>query len=849
MDNLALFRIETDKVSLTWSKFSDKQTHSPRLILNTPGLLKITKKRTNLIFSSIWRACLPEGLSSTLEQEAGPCLFEECNYEVWVNSKADEIIEVNHHDPLIVRNLRKKENGRIHYGVINFGSQIGLSEFSVTVNGKPEFDFLVEVFPSKLDYKSDYEQMIAEVQDILTGLAIEYLRSTFKLGSESHVPKPTQLEWLYLLKNIATKLEEALQQIDHHPVRRILREPVLTRAEKIKRIDSTIRSAVRQGTGSGRFISLQNGLSVRQLLVERRARTTLDTPEHRWLATQIDRICQKLSFLRQQEAQEGINERRDRVLKELDQIECRMRRLTKYEPIASAQGDPPQGFSSLQLQGAPGYREAYQNCLILQLGLRIEGGPLRLSIKDLHLLYEYWCYIALLRIISEETGQPIPAKNIFSIRQQGLHVLLQKGRSTSVKFKTHNGRMVEVAYNRFFRKGPVLVPQQPDMMITFHDPEWPEMNLIVDAKYRIDNSQKYYEQYGSSGPPDEAINVLHRYRDAILDSKASCDLPKRTIVQAAAFFPYREKSPGAYTKSRLWMALDRIGIGAVPFLPGLAESKYLRKWLRKILQQGGWSLADKAIGSISDEQKRDWRQAASEAVLIGVLRGGEGGVPARHLEWIKEKKCYYIPIKETQRRFYIAKWIAFYLPSELRTPGAIAYRAEIREIEIKPRKEINTPWAPSRDKDEDQFVYHIDDLCELNKPIENLEAGVGKPFTSHRWTSRLALERARNLTELFLETEPEWRLYEELRASAIEFLLKPGEPKVSDPDNPSGRAWFKTQNGEIQYRGSSGFLLKTLFHEDRYFVQVSDVIKYLKSADKHADMKKSEHTERWDYNP
>jgi hypothetical protein len=37
----------------------------------------------------------------------------------------------------------------------------------------------------------------------------------------------------------------------------------------------------------------------------------------------------------------------------------------------------------MQLLGAPGYKEAYRACLILSLGLRIEGGPFKLSLKDL----------------------------------------------------------------------------------------------------------------------------------------------------------------------------------------------------------------------------------------------------------------------------------------------------------------------------------------------------------------------------------------------------------------------------------------------------------------------------------
>ena len=177
--------------------------------------------------------------------------------------------------------------------------------------------------------------------------------------------------------------------------------------EHIKRIDSAVRAVVRRGAGSGRLMQLNGVIAVRQYLQERRARPTLDTPEHRWLAAQLEQIRRKLGDLRQQESVREKSERRNQALLELDQLKARIARLSRLEPIACAEGEPPSGFASLQLLAASGYREAYQHCIILSLGLRIEGGPLQLSVKDLSLLYEYWCYLALLRLISEETGKSI----------------------------------------------------------------------------------------------------------------------------------------------------------------------------------------------------------------------------------------------------------------------------------------------------------------------------------------------------------------------------------------------------------------------------------------------------------
>ncbi len=699
--------------------------------------------------------------------------------------------------------------------VVNYRSQVGYSDFTVRCAGVPEFSFTVEVFPSKLEYRQDYEDMLGEVQEVLTGLALEFLKSTYNLGTPEPHPDATGLEWLILLKSVADELEKALQQIARHPVRGLRRKDVMSRAERIRRVDSSVRSAVRRGAGAGERITLANGLVIRRILPERKTETTLDTPEHRWLAAQLNRICQRVAQLRSEEAQAKPNPRRQKTIAELDILEMRMRRLATIEPLAAAEGNPPAGFSSLQLLGAPGYREAFQKCIILMLGLRIEGGPLNLSAKDVSELYEYWCFIALLRLIEEETGAKLPTTSLFRISQQGLSVLLEKGKCTAVPFSLPNGRSVTAEYNPSFKGELFLASQRPDIVLTLKDPQWPPLKLVLDAKYRVDASPKYQEQYRSPGPPEDALNVLHRYRDAILVESEEAGIPKRPIVQAAALFPYRDKDAGQFSESRLWKSLEKFGIGAVPLLPG--ETGYLSDWLRETLRQGGWSIAERAIGNIADSKVQDWRQAAAEAILVATLRGIN---PEEHFNWICSKRLYYVPLRSSQRRFHELRWLAIYQPSELRNPGAITHWARIEGMEVKTRREINTPWSAKRKADEQMFVYRLGEMKALDRSVINSN---GLIFTSHRWTTRLGLLRANLLSDLSLETEPEWRLYESLQAAGMSFQVEAGQVKLIDPNDPVGRAWFHVGKLRIQYRGSGGFLVKDQDIE-RHLLRIEDIV-------------------------
>jgi hypothetical protein len=186
---------------------------------------------------------------------------------------------------------------------------------------------------------------------------------------------------------------------------------------------------------------------------------------------------------------------------------------------------------------------------------------------------------------------------------------------------------------------------------------------------------------------------------------------------------------------------------------------------------------------------------------------------------------YYIPLKSSQRRFHEMRWIAFYLTSEIRSPGAVAYWARIDGMEVKMRKDIPTPWTAKRDKREHMFVYRLGEIQTLDRPIENKQ---GIRVSGHRWTSRLGLLRSSLLHELSIETEPEWRLYESLKAVGIKFSIAAGDVKIIDREDPRGRAWIVVEDRRVQYRGSGGFIIKVPNLSDSIFPNVESVIRFLK---------------------
>lgn len=817
-----LFRIETDQTRLTWSdRSTSASTEKPegRLAITFPG-----QRRKNI---KIWRQGLPAEVANNVKVEVGPRLFEETPYDLLLESK-EKRVDLKHRDPTILQSLHHSIDVNTVYGAIEFRSQIGHCPFSVYVEGKHEYDFEVEVFPSKLDYAADYNVMVADLQDILTGLVLEYLRSTYQLGFVTDTEGSSRIEWILLLRHVVEDLESALHHIERRPDHDLARERVSTRVEKVRRQDATLSRMILQGKGEGPESKTSSGRVVRSRLPERRAQQTWNTPEHRWLKSQLSLIRRTLAEIHLAERKSGGSNRlrQLRILEEIANLEDRIEALLSLDFIAQAKGHASARFPSPRLQSKPGYREAYRACLILLQGLRVDGGPVGLSVKEIHTLYEYWCYLTLLRLIAKITGEPIPVRELFSIEQNGLRVRLRRGTSQTVHFSA-GGRVLEVAYNPEYRGDAYILPQKPDVVVTIHTPHWPAQRLVIDAKYRIETSAAYVKHFGSPGPPQASIDTLHRYRDAILDETGSdgprSETVKRSVVEGVALFPYADVDD-KFRGSHFWTRLKRVGIGAIPLLP--RNTRYFEEWLREVLSRTGSVAAEQTIPYESFEQLRLWQEAEKETVLVAVLKTNA----REHLDWIKTKRSYYTTFTPSQGRQFFSRWVALYSPASIRKPGAVTHLAAVEDYDFKKRSRIDTPWSPRRSS-EVQIVYKLGEVRELEKPIENRgPSGLGRRFSNNRWTSRLGILRAAELRELFLETSAEWRLYEQLRVAEAEFTLKPGPAKPHKESDPQGRTWFIGKDVRVLYRGAAGFLIRRTGTRDEYRSDVAEVVDRFISA-------------------
>jgi hypothetical protein len=88
-------------------------------------------------------------------------------------------------------------------------------------------------------------------------------------------------------------------------------------------------------------------------------------------------------------------------------------------------------------------------------------------------------------------------------------------------------------------------------------------------------------------------------------------------------------------------------------------------------------MADHAIDHVAVRKAAEWRRAAAEPVLLGVLRGED---PAGHLKWIRETQRYYTPLAKDLPRLFAAGSVVFYEPAHAAEddgPGAVRMSARV----------------------------------------------------------------------------------------------------------------------------------------------------------------------------
>lgn len=543
------------------------------------------------------------------DHTSGPRFYEDTRYRIASEDlTGGSTPRVTLRDPSVLSEIDAHDAHHLLTATLNFRRQVGLAELRISTR-TTVVTLTIEVFPTKLDYDSDYHALLQEVSSACRALGLEYLRATYFHGSTDYERGESRLEWVLLLRNEIDRLEHAMRYIAAHPHHALERNVEMLPLERIKRPDLLVRRSVARGLGRGELQNIAGIGPVRPVIGTRLSQETLNTPEHRRLRQQLNVVQSQLAEILvglniESEQAQWRGHPRASLPNEQAEISGfirRLHRMLQLPPMTEATGETSSAPPSLTLLNGLGYREAYRALLTLRLGLNLDTGDVEMSVMELHTLYETWCFLRLAQILSSLVGGA-GLTSVIETSPSGLRVRLRRGQRGEVSLD-HGDRQLVLYYNPNY---PGLTgDQRPDIVLEFREEGRPRIIVVFDAKYRLRSDPEYIATAGSPGPPIDGVNALHRYRDAIVVKSKSG--PGRPTVKGVALFPLPASAIDTFLEGKLFAALEMLGVGALPFTPSLTD--VVTNWLSTLLglptselaQPGPPFLAWEQLNSVATE--------------------------------------------------------------------------------------------------------------------------------------------------------------------------------------------------------------------------------------------------------
>ena len=515
-------------------------------------------------------------------------LLEGCGYEYALKSPKYHLQEAA---PILYRS--RLGAGSFDRGLLNTSLYVGTLHLSILgETGQVEGSAAVEVRSRKLEYRSEFREMLEDITEWAAGLVSKVSAITegrFEL--KSGVDNKTLVERYFLLRSILSgrSFSQAISRIQAAPHSVLISLPT---EGDVRRGAKPTASTQREIASKQRRIPIPLNHKLRTLGVDSvpekitigLKQISVDTPENRFVRhlletarNLISRIADRFEggLTPQSSANEFATLKDMRGLyEELDLILIR-------EPFRSCSRLRHLNIGSPVLQQKAGYREMLRFWLMLQMASQLgwAGGEYVFSggRKDIAVLYEYWCFIKVLQVLAKVARLPVKYGDRFiTVGPGGLEVRLARGTQTDLlgSVSTEGRELsVELSFNRTFRHsadklavGSWTRDLRPDITITL----WPAnlqrgeaerygltARIHFDAKYKsVLTSLLVDPEYGEEeqiyGRDDLA--KMHAYRDAIRRSEG-------------AYILY----PGS--KMTVFQCYDEIlpGLGAIALRPGNAS--------------------------------------------------------------------------------------------------------------------------------------------------------------------------------------------------------------------------------------------------------------------------------------
>ena len=526
----------------------------------------------------------------------------------------------------------------IIFGSVNYKNQVGRTDIKVVYekdDHEESMAFTTEVLSYKMDYRTDMRNVIRDIEEEFAMLSYSFLKETY-LTFRPDDKESTDLIWWQIFRDCFRKITEASQLIISNPKRRLQTSVRYERAERMPYMPAELENEYEEFKDNPAHLYRMEEMYLSK-----------DTVENRFLKYALNSIADRFKRVRRNVMN---------VLK-ADNLDLRNQIEAMDEELASLTNDPFfrgigafKGFTqdSLVMKQAAGYREVYEQWIILQCGYDLQEGVMQLEVKDISELYEIWCFIKVKNIVQHILREKA-TMHAEGSKTEGEFIksLIQGSKSEVTFFETENPdvQLASVMYNATTDDEEQLTDesttsdntdiadttsktteQRPDIVLRLSKTDKAnQYTYLFDAKYRIRDTS-IPRINGVEVPPVDAINQLHRYRDAIYYTHASDEKLKREVIGGYVLYP-GNLNKEQFVNSYYHRSVDEVNIGAFPLKPG-------GHWHDMYKKDGSYDDVLLDINSSEDvlyQQIKSWLddEHATQTLL-------EKAIPQRGLEYVEE---------------------------------------------------------------------------------------------------------------------------------------------------------------------------------------------------------------------
>lgn len=675
-----------------------------------------------------------------------PLFFEQTDYEIIIKSTDGKSVSL-WHENYTVRNKISPvtDSDDLISGIVNFGNSAGFSDFEISYDGKKSLVIRIEVFPSKISYKEDYQNMLQDISNEISGAVLDFMRNTYQEFSVGSTQNNIPALFFEIIKQIFDKFQNAANMIITSPHHKLCVEHPVVPSHKVKKIDNHTLKWLQKHPQN--VVPISDGYSAIKAPTVKK-QITYNTVENQFTKFILKSTITRLKDFNERYVRSTKNPE-ETVLNSVAIMTATLNKLVNTSFLRDVDEYKATQSMSLVFEMAPGYRELYKYYLMMRRGLSVHGDVFRMSMKDTAQLYEYWCFIKLVTLMKR--SYKLVSSDVIKIDNTGVTITLVKGKKSEVKFiNPRTGEKIVLAYNPG-EQNTQTVNQKPDNVLTLEKrgTDVPYM-YVFDAKYRIESnpSDNFYPD-NKPGPKVDDINTMHRYRDSIVYEK---DTPSRFMFEKKMFgayvlFPYDDPD-GEYENHRFYKSIETVNIGGLPFLPGTTE--LVETFLSELVADSSESAFERASLPRGIEERLarfDW---SVKDVMVGTVRTKE------QLKFNLENKWYYVPARFITDDVLPIRYIALH-EEGVGTESGIKVYGEVLEARKMKRGKINTPTKS--DPNEIYYCFRVREWVELDKVITIKDSSKGKP----RFTNKLLLDTCTESYQLFeIESEADYRLMQEI---------------------------------------------------------------------------------------